>query len=183
LKILFATSNKHKIGEANEIGEGFGVEFEQLLLGYPEIRDEDVEEVANEGAKFVYEKVNKAIVVEDAGLYIEALNGFPGPYSAFVHEKIGNAGILRLLKDEKDRTAKMISAIGYCDEKGVKTFKGVVEGEIANEVSGSAGFGYDPIFIPLGFKRTFAEDFELKSMVSHRTKAFKAFCEFIVNKD
>ena len=87
--ILFATSNLHKVSEANEIGRKFNINFKQIELPYPEIRDESVEKVAAEGVKFVFNKIKKPVVVEDSGLFIETLNNFPGSYSAFVQEKIG----------------------------------------------------------------------------------------------
>ncbi|OYT39292.1 MAG: hypothetical protein B6U86_05440 [Candidatus Altiarchaeales archaeon ex4484_43] len=86
--------------------------------------------------------------------------------------KIGNDGILKLLRGERNRKAKFISAIGYCDENGVKIFKGIVGGSIANEKKGGEGFGYDPIFIPINYKRTFAEDPDLKARISHRKREF-----------
>lgn len=180
MEILFATSNPHKVREANDVGEGFGVEFIQLMEPYPEIRDEDVSRVAEEGAKFVFEGIQKTVIVEDTGLFIDVLNGFPGSYSAFVYRKIGNQGILQLLTEKVDRSARFTSAIGYCDLKGVKIFQGSVEGTIADEAEGTAGFGYDPLFIPKGQTKTFARDPVMKSRVSHRKKAFEKFCRWVI---
>lgn len=182
MKILFATSNQHKVKEANKIGKKFEIEFLQLEEPYPEIRDEDVSKVAEEGAKFLFEKIKKPLVVEDTGLFIEALNGFPGSYSAFVFKKIGNQGILQLLKEKRNRRAEFISAVGYCSSEVVKIFQGLVKGTITREVKGDAGFGYDPIFIPEGQSKTFAEDPVMKNTVSHRRKAFEKFCKWIVTK-
>ncbi len=176
MKILFATSNLHKVLEGNEIGKEFGIEFKQISVPYPEIRDEDVGKVAEDGARFVFSKIKKPVIVEDTGLFIDALNGFPGPYSAFVFRKIGNEGILRLMKNMKNRKAEFISAIGYCDLSGVKVFKGVLKGRIAEKPKGNEGFGYDPIFTPENSKKTLAEDFSLKNRISHRKKAFEKFC-------
>ena len=166
------------------MGAEFGIEFVQIKQDYPEIRDEDVSMVAKEGAKFVFDKIKGPVFVEDTGLFIEILNGFPGSYSAFVFNKIGNEGILKLMQgvNNRDRKAIVISAIGYFDTYGVRVFKGVVEGHIATQVLGSVGFGYDPIFIPLGYEKTFSEDQELKNRVSHRRKAFEQFCEWLVEE-
>jgi XTP/dITP diphosphohydrolase len=180
MKILFATSNPHKVREANGVGEGFGVEFIQLMEPYPEIRDEDVSKVAEEGAKFVFEGIQESVIVEDTGLFIDVLNGFPGSYSAFVYGKIGNQGILQLLGGRENRNARFISAIGYCDLNGVKIFQGSVEGVVSDEVEGTAGFGYDPLFIPKGQTKTFAQDPVMKSRVSHRKKAFEKFCRWVI---
>ncbi len=181
-KVKFATSNPHKVREGNLVGKKFGIDFVQIKQSYPEIRDEDVSKVAEEGGRFVFDKIKEPIIVEDTGLFIEALNGFPGSFSAFVFRKIGNDGILKLLGSEKDRNAEFISAIGYCDENGVKIFKGIVKGSIADEKKGMEGFGYDPIFIPTGYGKTFAEDPDLKSRISHRRKAFQKFCEWLTKE-
>ncbi len=182
MEILFATGNKHKLGEANSIGKKFGVKFRKVDVPYPEIRDTDVARVAEAGAKFVFEKIKNPVIVEDSGLYIEALDGFPCTYSKFVFEKIGNEGILKLMETKDNKNAKFKSAIGYCDGKVVKVFVGIVEGKITKNVKGSSGFGYDPIFVPRGQKKTFAEDYELKNRISHRNTAITELCEWLVKR-
>ncbi len=181
MKIRFATSNPYKVSEGNVVGAGFGIEYVQLKEPYPEIRDEDVSRVAEEGARFVFDRINKPVIVEDTGLFIEALNGFPGSFSAFVFGKLGNNGILKLLGEVENRKAEFISAVGYCNQEGVRVFKGSVKGLIADRKKGMGGFGYDPIFIPAGQKKTFAEDPGMKERISHRNKAFQRFSEWIVS--
>jgi len=176
--VFFSTSNKHKIEEANKIGAEYGVSFKQVLIPYPEVRSDSVDIVAEEGVKFVYGVLNHAVIVEDSGLFIEALKGFPGVYSAYVQDKIGNKGILKLLSGEKKRNAKFISAVSYFDGKILRTFRGEVEGEISLEERGEKGFGYDPIFIPFNYSKTFSEDEDLKNKISHRRKSIQAFCLF-----
>lgn len=178
IEIFFSTSNKHKVYEANKIGLNFRVSFKQITVDYPEIRDESVERVAEEGVKFVYKIFNKPLIVEDSGLFIEALNGFPGPYSAYVQKKIGNKGIIKLMEGEQNRNAKFISAVSYFDGKTLKTFTGEVEGKISSEEKGGLGFGYDPVFIPSEHNKTFAEDENLKNEISHRRKSIEKFCKF-----
>lgn len=177
--VNFATGNKYKVKEANLVGKGFGIKFIQLKEEYPEIRDEAVEEVAKEGVRFVFRNVNTPVIVEDAGLYISPLHGFPGSYSAFVFRKIGNQGILDLLKDFQDRSAQFVCAVAYCDSSKPIVFRGLVEGEISRTPAGNGGFGYDPIFIPKSHRKTFAQDPELKSRVSHRMMAFEKFCQWL----
>jgi len=179
MKVLFATGNEHKASEANLIGTEFGVSFKRVDCPYPEVRDEDVKVVAREGAKYVYGKLAQPVIVEDAGLFIDALDGFPGSYSSFVFKKIGNEGILRLLEGEANRKARFVSAVGYADGSEIKIFEGVIEGEITGELRGDAGFGYDPIFKPAGSEKTFAEDPKFKNTVSHRRKSVQEFCEFL----
>jgi len=182
MELKFATSNPHKVSEANQVGRKYEIEFVQLKEDYPEIRDEDVRMVARAGAAYVFNIIREPVIVEDTGLFIEGLGGFPGSYSAFVFNKIENQGILRLLGDSQDRKAEFTSAIGYCDSDGVKVFDGTVAGRIGTKITGTAGFGYDSIFIPEGEEHTFGEDPELKARVSHRKKAFEGFCRFIVGK-
>ena len=181
-KVDFATSNSFKVKEANTVGEPLGIEFTQLNQPYPEIRAEEVEKVAEEGAKFVYEKVKQPVIVEDTGLYIKALNGFPGSYSKFVFQKIGNEGILKLLEGKENKNAKFISAVGYGDEEGTKIFVGKIAGKISTKIKGQEGFGYDSIFIPEEREKTFAQDYELKKKISHRKKAVESFCQWMAEK-
>jgi len=178
MQILFATSNPHKVEEVRKIGRDYGIEFIRLAQSYPEIRDEDVERVAEDGAKQVYEAVKKPVVVDDTGLYIDALKGFPGPFSSYVFKKIGCEGILRLMDKADNRGAVFVSAVGYCDGKRLLTFRGECRGTITDRMRGPAVFGYDPIFLPDGEKKTFAEDGEMKDRVSHRRKSFDAFCRW-----
>ncbi len=178
MRLSFATGNAHKVSEANAVGSGYGVEFVRIECPYPEVRDPSVAVVAEEGAKYVYEKMAKPVVVEDAGLYVDALSGFPGSYSKFVIERIGNDGILKLLETASDRSAEFRSAIGYADDQCVHVFEGVVRGAIAPDERGSGGFGYDPLFIPEGRDTTFAEDYAMKNTLSHRRKAVEAFCRW-----
>lgn len=181
MKVLFSTTNKHKIKEANEIGKIYGIEFEQVNFPYPEIRDEKFENVASEGVMYVYERVKNAVIVEDSGIVIDVLNGFPGTFSAFVEKKIGNKGILKLMKGVENRKAKYISAVAFYDGKILKTFVGIVEGKISDEERGSGGFGYDPIFIPDGLGATFGENPTLKNEISHRKKSIEGFCKFYLS--
>ncbi|MDD5111482.1 MAG: XTP/dITP diphosphatase [Candidatus Altiarchaeota archaeon] len=182
MELLFATSNLNKVREANDVGRRFGVRFRQVRFPYPEVRSESVADVALDGVRFVYPMVKKPVIVEDSGLFIEALNGFPGTYSRFVFDKIGLNGVLALMRGKSDRRAYFASAVGFSDGRIVKAFEGFSEGAIARSVKGKSGFGYDPVFIPAGSKRTFAEDFSLKERVSHRAIAFRLLCEWLANR-
>ncbi|MDR0900355.1 MAG: non-canonical purine NTP pyrophosphatase [Methanobrevibacter sp.] len=99
--ITFITGNKHKVKEAEEIFQKFNIELEHMDLGYIEPQG-TLEDVAKAGAKYAAEKLNKPVIVEDAGLFIKALNWFPGTYSSFVQDTIGNKGILNLMNDIDD---------------------------------------------------------------------------------
>ena len=181
MKIYFVTGNINKIKEARIILKDLDVEIEQIKIDYPEIQG-TLEEVAEFGAKWVYDILKKPVIVEDSGFFVEALNGFPGTYSRFVQETIGNEGILKLLEGKDNRNAYFKTVIGYCDENGIKLFKGIVKGRVSNEIrSKGYGFAYDSIFIPEGEERTFAEmTTEEKSQISHRKRAFEEFKKFLL---
>ena len=183
MKIYFVTGNINKIKEARIILKDLDVEIEQVKIDYPEIQG-TLEEVAEFGAKWVYNILKKPVIVEDSGFFVEALNGFPGTYSRFVQETIGNEGILKLLEGKENRNAYFKTVIGYCDENGVKLFKGIVKGRVSNEIrSKGYGFAYDSIFIPEGEERTFAEmTTEEKSQISHRKRAFEEFKKFLLDR-
>jgi XTP/dITP diphosphohydrolase len=182
MEVLFATSNQHKVAEANKVGAEFKITFTQANVMYPEDRADSVRTVAEEGVRYVYSQMRRPIMVEDSGLFIDALNGFRGPYSAFVLGKIGLDGILKLMEDFDERRAKFVSAIGYCDRDTVELFEGDIEGVLTNEKRGTHGFGYDPIFKPDGSMKTFAEDIRHKNDVSHRRKATEALCRYLISR-
>jgi XTP/dITP diphosphohydrolase len=120
-------------------------------------------------------------VLEDSGLFIEALNGFPGVYSAYVFQTIGQMGILRLMEGKRDRDARFESRIALSLPDGnVELVSGTCTGTIPQTMRGSEGFGFDPVFIPEGDYRTFAEmSIEEKEVHSHRGKALAALRELL----
>ena len=125
------------------------------------------------------------LIVEDTGLFIDALTGFPGPYAAYVLNTIGNAGILQLLDGFTSRTAEFRSTVAFCEPHGHPvSFNGIVEGRIALQGRGRHGFGFDPIFEPMGSDgRTLAEmEMAEKNQVSHRGRAVRAFAEWYVGR-
>ncbi|MCS7138837.1 MAG: non-canonical purine NTP pyrophosphatase, partial [Crenarchaeota archaeon] len=111
-----------------------------------------------------------------------ALNGFPGVYSSYVYKKIGCEGILKLLSGVTDRSAYFMTALAYGEpNKRIEIFKGRIDGEITLGKRGGSGFGYDPIFIPLGSNLTFAEmSVEDKNRFSHRAKALREFASWFL---
>jgi|WetSurMetagenome_2_1015567.scaffolds.fasta_scaffold836719_1 XTP/dITP diphosphohydrolase len=179
IEVLFATSNQNKVAEANKVGQDFGVSFRQINVMYPEVRADSVRAVAEEGMRYVHSQINRPIIVEDSGLFIDALNGFPGAYSAFVFGKIGCDGILKLMDGVEDRKARFVSAIGYKTDDEEQIFEGASDGFITLEKRGRHGFGYDSIFQPADSNRTFAEDLKRKNEVSHRRKATEQLCRFL----
>ena len=182
--ITFITGNEHKVIEAENIFKDYGIELEHIDLGYEEPQG-TLEEVALSGAKYASRKLDKPVIVEDAGLFIKALNGFPGTYSHYVQDTIGNRGILKLLKGTDDRYAEFRSVIGYCAPNSEpKTFLGKVEGEIAVEEKGDLGFAFDPLFYVPSLDKTFGElTTEEKNQFSHRKNSLIKFIEWYSSQD
>ena len=168
-------------GKAAEVAAFFGglLEVDHIALEVPEHRSDDVAEIARGKARYAYEQLNTPLIVDDTGFFIDALNGFPGPYAAYVLNSIGNAGILKLMEGITDRNARFTTGIAYADERGIEVFTGTLEGTITRYPRGNNGFGYDPIF-EMG-KKTLAEiSIEEKSRISHRARALSAFHDWFI---
>jgi XTP/dITP diphosphohydrolase len=176
MKLLVVTSNPHK---ADEIRSCLGgrIEVEDVRLECPECRHDDVGEIARYKAEFAWERLGKPLIVDDTAFCIDSLSGFPGPYAAYVFDKIGNEGILRLTEG-KGRDAHFQTAIAYADSCGIRVFRGILNGCIV-EARGREGFGYDPIFEWNG--RTLAEiPLEEKSRISHRALALRELHDWLL---
>ena len=189
-ELVFITSNKHKVKEIRALAnsESKDITIAHLDYDYPEFQLDEIETVAEESANYIRRykpiKEEKPFFIEDSGLTIPALNGFPGPFSAFVFNKIGNAGILKLMVDKngEERRATFKTVVAFCEslEKAPMLFVGTSEGRIANAARGEGGFGYDPIFELESANKTFAEmSTEEKNVVSHRGRAFRKLLDYI----
>lgn len=181
MKIFLATSNLGKVKEFREKLINSDITIDHVEIPYPEIQSDSLEEIAKFGAKFLVNKINEIVTVEDSGLFINNLKGFPGPYSKHTFYTIGCEGIIKLLEGIEDRNAYFESVIGYCQPGKVPiTFKGRCVGRIAKKQKGTGGFGYDPIFIPNGSKITFGQmDTVEKNKHSHRGKSVEMFMKFL----
>ena len=179
LRLYFATGNRGKFKEAQRILGECDVELVMApWIPKIEVQADDVLEVARIAALHAHLATRLPVVVEDTGLYIEALNGFPGVYAAHVYKTIGLQGVLRLLEGVENRRAFFRTAVVAVIPPRIYEAVGVVEGRIVEEPRGSGGFGYDPIFEPLGAGKTYAEmSVEEKNRWSHRGRAFKTLCE------
>ncbi len=178
-KIIFVTGNPHKVREASDILSQAGITVEQNNCGYPELQEDNLEAIAKFGAQWAADKLNCEVMVDDSGLFIEALGGFPGPYSAYVYDTLGNVRMLKLMEGETNRSAIFRCVIGYCRPgDDALVFSGEVAGEITKEIRGNAGFGYDPIFEVNG--ETFGEMKEgEKNRLSHRYRALMRFAQWL----
>ncbi len=170
--LRYVTSNP---GKAREATAYLDDAVEAVELEYPEIQADDLEPIATAGAEDAYERLEGTdpVIVDDAGLFIDALSGFPGPYSSFVEDTVGIERVAELALAEPDRTARFRCVIAYYDGERSMSFSGGVRGRIVSP-RGTGGFGYDPIFEH--GDRTFAEmDAEEKNARSHRGRALERF--------
>jgi XTP/dITP diphosphohydrolase len=184
-KLYFVSNNLHKYSEIKSMSNDkiIGLDLKFCKQDIIEIQDEKIEKIAIEKAKSAYNIVKKPIIIEDDGLFIKSLNGFPGQYSKFILKSIGNKGILRLLKGSSDRSAYFKSIFVYNDGIIVKVFHGKIIGKISSTIT-EGGWGYDPIFIPLNRNNkkgiTFAKlsQTNKKNELSHRRIAFYKFIKW-----
>ena len=208
MKIVFATNNQHKLSEIRSI---LGENIEVLSLkdidcdvDIPETGT-TLEENALQKAQYVYDHYHIDCFADDTGLEVEALNGAPGIYSARYASMVNDssashdseANMTRLLKklgENNNRKARFRTVIALIQKKNVcpcgctsikeiHQFEGIVNGEIIRERRGVEGFGYDPIFQPEGYDKTFAElGMDIKNHISHRARAVQKLADFLLKK-
>jgi XTP/dITP diphosphohydrolase len=177
----FVTSNVHKFLEARAILGEYKISAAKLKVEAVEIQDEKLENIARYSVLDAVKNCGLPVFVEDAGIFIDALGGFPGPYSKHVYHTIGLDGVLKLMDGVENRDAYFMSVICFgAPDVEPKCFVGKVKGTISLEKKGDAGFGYDPIFAPVaGDGRTFSEmSSEEKNGFSHRGMALRSFAEW-----
>ncbi len=178
--IRFVTGNEGKVREAREY---LPAEVEQVDYDYAEVQSDDLETIVRRGAREAYEELgaDRGVLVDDTGLFVEALSGFPGPYSAYVDDTLGIERVWELVDNEENRKAAFRTVMAYCDGEGVETFEGAVRGRIVAP-RGDGGFGYDPIFEYDG--ETFAEmSTEKKNAISHRGRALERFADWLAERE
>lgn len=188
INLIFATSNQNKVLEIQKI---LPKKFEiKSLKDLNYLEDVPENENTIEGnaifkAKYIYEKFNINVFADDTGLEVEALNGEPGVHSARYAGTTRNSEknikkLLKNLKNVKNRNARFKTVIALIINNKLHTFSGIVEGYILDSPMGNNGFGYDPIFCPNGFDKSFAElTLKEKNLISHRSLAMKKLIDFI----
>lgn len=157
MRLTVISSNQRKVNELRLLlGDDF--EIEVMKFEYPELKLEDSCDISKAAAKMLAERLKKTVLVEDSGFFIEALNGFPGTSTKYVHNLIGINGFLKLMKGVKNRRCFYKSAVAICSlGKQPLCFLGVEEGSVAEKIRGTKGWGQDSIFIPKGKKKTYGE--------------------------
>lgn len=187
MKLIFATNNPHKIREVNEVLGGsfevLGLQDIQCTEELPETHD-TIRENALEKARFVHGKYGVDCFSEDSGLEIDALHGEPGVHTAhYAGSRDADANmqlVLDKMAGKTDRSARFRTVIALILHGREYSFEGVVEGSILKEKRGTGGFGYDPIFVPMGYEHSFAEmSSDIKNQISHRAKATRALTAFL----
>jgi len=176
-EVWFATSNRNKFDEAKIILKQFNLTLKRLTSKGSEVQADNVAEVAKHAVKDAYARWKRPLFVEDTGLFVESLKGFPGPYASFVARTIGPSSILTLLADSANREAEFVTAVAFTEDGlHVGVFTGTLKGVLSKEPRGTGGFGFDSIFVPKGQVRTLAEMTPVeKSGLSHRSIALKLF--------
>jgi XTP/dITP diphosphohydrolase len=156
-----------------------GYELEHLRTPYPEIQADSLEITIIPGLQWLVSKFQRPVMIDDSGLFVDALGGFPGVYSSYAFKTLGCDGILRLMQGEQRRGARFECCIGF-ERPGQEPFiaKGVAKGSISEQKMGEGGFGFDPIFVHEGHDKTYAQlDIGEKNSISHRGRAIALFLE------
>ena len=156
-KITYITCNWAKIASARQTLEPLGYIVDNIKLDTPEIQADDVTEVAKYSAKWAAEKLNIPVLKNDTGLFVNALKGFPGVYTHYATDTIGETGLLKLLEESNDRSAYFKESIAYCEPgKDPVIFEGITKGRIDTKKSGTYGMTWDSVFIPESEEKTLA---------------------------
>lgn len=188
INLIFATSNQNKVLEIQKIlPKRFEIKSMKDLNYFEDVPENEntIEGNAIFKAKYIYEKFNINVFADDTGLEVEALNGEPGVHSARYAGTTRNSEknikkLLKNLKNVKNRNARFKTVIALIINNKLHTFSGIVEGYILDSPMGNNGFGYDPIFCPNGFDKSFAElTLKEKNLISHRSLAMKKLIDFI----
>ncbi len=178
--LLFVTGNKNKFAEAQKITKRAGIRIEQFRERPTEIQSSSLRDIARHSCQEVLKQIQQPLFVEDAGMFINRFNGFPGPYSSYVLKTVNNSGLLKLMEGEKNRVAVFRSVIAYGEPgREIQLFEGETRGTISHRLRGTE-WGFDPIFIPdEGDGSTYAEmPNDMKNRISHRAKSLAKFVQW-----
>ncbi|MGI0078904.1 MAG: RdgB/HAM1 family non-canonical purine NTP pyrophosphatase [Nitrososphaerales archaeon] len=184
IEFYFATANDHKLQEANAVLAPHKIAVKKLE-GFEklEIQHTSLEEIAKTALALIVSKTKKLVFVEDSGLFVHELNGFPGPYSSFVFDTLGVEGMLKLMDGAKNRKAEFRSSVALgSSRKILAIFSSVTEGILSLEAKGESGFGFDPVFVPMWNTKTFGQmELKEKTVYSHRSKALTKLALWYLN--
>lgn len=176
--ITFVTSNDNKLREAEHI---LGLKLNRVKLELPEIQSMDLHAILELKIRAAYEQLKRPVMVEDAGLFVEAWGGFPGPFVKWMAETMGYAQFTQALPQD-NRLVQWRVCYAYYDGEHLKICEGDVNGIIATEERGEGGWGFDPIFIPEGETQTYSELGDKKYDYSARQRALLALRDYLVRE-
>lgn len=178
-KLIFVTGNKGKMHDAQAILQ---IPLEIADIEIDEIQDLEIEKIVIKKAQAAFEIIKKPLIVDDAGLYVAAWNGFPGPFVKYIHVAGNKTNdlLLQMLRNESNRKAFFRVCIGYHDGKTIHTFSDNLHGTIPTEIRGNKGWGFDSVFIPDGQPLTLGEmEPDQKNAISNRKMALEKFRSFL----
>ena len=172
IKLSIVTTNDGKFREFSSALVSPGVQLERMNISYPEVQSDRLEDVVSFGIDWLSSRMSCSFVIDDSGIFIDHLRGFPGVFSAYALKSLGLNGIMKLMADATSRGAHFKTVLGLYHKGKITLFEGICKGSISTTIRGEGGFGYDPLFIPGGSSKTFAEmSVEEKNAMSHRGKA------------
>jgi non-canonical purine NTP pyrophosphatase (RdgB/HAM1 family) len=171
--VIFITGNQ---GKADFLAKFLGHPVEHVKLDLEEIQSLDFHEVTEHKAKQAYQHIRKPVLVEDSGIIFKALGRLPGTLTKWIHDELGDEGLCRLLDNYANREAMGVVCFAYFDGKKMHFFDGEVHGKIPKKPRGDNWFGWDPIFIPDGSDKTYAE-MEAGEMAEFGLRAKKVYPE------
>lgn len=176
---VFVTGNANKHREAEDI---LGRPLERVALDLPELQAATTSEVALHKARAAFAILNRPVIVEDAGLELGGLHGFPGPFIKYWEQLGGLVSICKTADGLGDRSVAAVCVLGVCDTGGARVVEGRIDGTVSAAPRGANGFGWDAIFIPAGHGRTFGEMAAVeKAAISHRRRAWDAFAAWLAS--
>ena len=185
--LKFISSNPHKFKEITAAMNKHNIQVSHLKQEYSELQADSTKEIAIASAASLSPVIDSDFFLEDSGLRIESLEGFPGPYSSYIYRTIGWEGVLKLLRDKENRNASFISVFALVQDNNLFTFEGICPGKISLQGRGEQGFGFDPIFIPKekeienSENLTFAQlSADHKNKISHRARALAKLIDFLI---
>lgn len=183
-KIIFVTGNMTKLNSARKVLEPLGIEVDNEKMETIEIQADDVEDVAKYSAKWASEKLKCTVLKNDMGLFVEALNGFPGVYTHYVDDTLGEAGLLKLMEGKENRKAYFKEVLAYCEYgKEPVTFTGITKGTISIEKQGQYGWSWDFVFIPDGKQDTLGCYNDDERWKLWDTNNYKKLAEYLKQKN
>ena len=183
-EIIYVTGNWAKVESAKQILEPLGFKINNIKMDTIEIQADSMEEVAKYSAKYASDKLKTNVLKNDSGLVIPSLNGFPGPYTHYVEDTIGEDGVLKLMEGIENRDAYFIEALAYCEYgKEPIVIVSKTEGTIDTKKSGEYGWSWDFIFIPKDQTKTMANFKDEDRWNLWNNTGYEKLAEYLNNKD